>query len=351
MAQQPPQEPVESIVLQAFSGIRNNVRPERLSPAELEAAVNIDLDDAGQPSRRRGYTLKLAGNFHSVREQRNGLVFGVKDGLLGLVRRGFTFSSLGVSVGTAAVCYTQVNGETFFSSSVAQGVVMPDESVQSWGATDGQGTWLSPVIAPTEMLGAIGGQLLGDPPPATVLETYNGRIYMAVGKVLWATEMFRYHYVDRTRNYMQFEHEIVMLKAMNDGIYVGTTGGLFFLRGARLGDFKLEEIGDAAVLPGSDVWVPTELVHPQAANGPVPTGDAAVFMTTAGVCAGFDGGAVFNLTYAKVELPRAQSAAALFRQRDGVNTYVAVTDSGGTPTASVQFGDHVEAEIVRFSGG
>jgi hypothetical protein len=348
--QQAPELP-ESITLLQFSGINNRVRPERLSQTDLEAAVNIDLDDVGQASRRRGYTLKIAGDFHSVREQRNGQVFGVKDGLLGLIRQGFAFTSLGITVGTAAVCYTQVNGETFFSSTIAQGVVMPDESVQSWGATDGQGVWLSPVIAPTETLGAIGGQLLGDPPPASVLETYNGRIYMAVGKVLWATEMFRYHYVDKTRNYMQFEHDIVMLKAMNDGLYVGTTGGLFFIKGRRLGEFQLDEIGDAPVLPGSDVWVPAELVHPQAANGPVPTGDAAVFMTAAGVCAGFDGGTVFNLTYAKAELPRAQSAAALFRQRDGVNTYVAVTDSGGTPTASVQFGDHVEAEIVRFSGG
>ncbi len=351
MAQGKPEDPPESVILGAFSGIKNTVAPERLTGAELEAAVNIDLDDTGQARRRRGYTLRSAGAFHSVKDLKDGKTYGVKGGLLGIIRADWSFFSLGINVGTAPVCYTHVDGTIYFSSTVAQGIITPDETVQSWGATDGQGMWLSPVISPTATLGAISGQLLGDPLVATSLEAHNGRIYLAHGKTLWATELFRYHYVDRTANFMQFEHDIVMLMAMTDGLYVGTTGGLYFLKGRMLKEFQLSIVVASPVLPGSGVWVPIDLVHPQAMSSPMPTGEAAVLMTEAGVCACFDGGATYNLTQTRVALPRATSAAALFRQRDGVNTYVAVTDSGGTPVAGVQFGDYVDAEIVRFQGG
>lgn len=346
----PPTEPPESIVMLHYGGIKNTVRPERLAPDELEAAVNIDLDDVGEPSRRRGYTQRDNSSWHSVKTQ-GGKVFGVRNGLLGIIRPDFSFSSLAVNVGTAAVCYTHLNEETYFSSTAAQGVVDATETVQSWGATLGQGEWQSPVIAPTVTLGAISGQLMGDPPVASAIEAYNGRIYLAHGKTLWATELFRYHYVDRTKNYLQFEDDITMLAAMVDGLYVGTTKATYFLKGRMLAEFQLIEVTSSPTLPGSEVWVPADLVHPQAQNAPIPTGDALVFMTEAGVCAGFDGGTLYNLTQAKVVLPRASSAAALFRQLDGVNTYVAVTDSAGTPTASARIGDYVDAEIVRFQGG
>ena len=351
MAQGKPEDPPESIILGAFSGLKNTVAPERLTGAELESAVNVDLDDTGQARRRRGYTLRSAGAFHSVKDLKDGKTYGVKNGLLGIVRADWSFFPLGVNVGTAAVCYAQVDGTTYFSSSVAQGIITPDETIQSWGATDGQGTWLSPVVSPTDTLGAISGQLLGDPPVASQLEVYNGRIYLAHGKTLWATELFRYHYIDRTANFMQFEYDIVLLMAVTDGLYVGTTGGLYFLEGRALKEFKLSIVVGSPVLLGSGVWVPTDLVHPQAMSSPMPTGEAAVLMTEAGVCACFDGGTTYNLTQARVALPRATSAAALFRQRDGVNQFVAVTDSGGTPAANVQFGDYVDAEIVRFQGG
>jgi hypothetical protein len=344
-----PEELPESIILQGFTGLKNTVSPERLTAAELEDAVNIDLDDVGQARRRRGYNLKSAGDFHSVKTV-GGKTYGVKDGSLGIVREDYSFTALGVTVGPAPVCYTCVDNKVYFSSSTAQGVVQPDETIIDWGATDGQGTWWSPVIVPTDTLGAVSGKLLGDPKVADVLEAYNGRIYLAHGKILWATELFQYHYVDRTKNFMQFEHDITLLMAMDDGLYVGTEGGLYFLKGRMLGAFALSIVVSSPVLRGSGVWVPADLVHPQALNSPIPTGDAAVFMTETGVCAGFDGGTVYNLTQAKMIFPSAISAAALFRQQDGVNQFIAAADSAGGPSANTRIGDYVDAEIIRFGG-
>lgn len=348
MAQRPPEELPESIILGAFRGLKNTVAPERLTGEELERALNVDLDDAGQLRRRRGYELKMGGSFHSLRDL-GGKAYGVRNGTLGIIRPDYSFKTL-YSVGTARVCYTMVGDEVFFSNDAASGVIEPSEFVSPWGATDGQGSWLSPVINPTDTLGAVRGKLLGDPPRATEIEAYKGRIYLAQGKTLWATELYQYHYVDRTKNFMQLEHEITLLMAMEDGLYVGTTGGLYFIQGV-LGTFKLSMVAASPVLSGSGVRVPSDLVHPQAANQPIPTGEAAVFMTEDGICAGFDSGTCYNLTHGKVIFPQAISAAALFRQDSGANTYVAAADSAGGPSANARIGDYVDAEIRRFQGG
>lgn len=336
----------QTIVVGQFDGIKNTVAPERLGPSDLEKALNVDIDDAGQIRRRRGYDLKIAGAFHSIKGPLAGKVYGVKDGTLGIIRPGPSFFSLSVAIGTASVCYTEVNEEVYFSSRDASGVIAADETVSEWGHTDGQGTWLSPVYTPTDTLGEVAGTLLGDPPKATQIEAYKGRIYLAVGKVLWATELFRYHYVDRTKNFMQFEHDITLVAAVDDGLYVGTTGGLYFLQGV-FGSFKLQQVISSPVLPGSGVIVPVELVHPQARNQAVPTGIAAVMMTNDGVVAGFDNGTCYNLTSGRVLFPAGVTAAGLFRQDQGANHYLAAVDSAGAPSANARIGDYIDAEIIR----
>src|SRR6185295_19875485 len=127
---------------------------------------------------------------------------------------------------------------------------------------------------------------------------------------------------------------------------VGTAAGLYFIQGV-LGSFKLQLVVPTSVLPGSGVFVPSDLVHPQARNQEVPTGLAAVMMTTDGVIAGFDGGNVYNLTQTRVEFPSGIAAAGLFRQDQGANSYVAAVDSAGSPSANARIGDWVDAEIIR----
>lgn len=336
----------ESVVLGAFSGLKNTLAPERLQGADLQTALNVDIDDAGQVRRRRGYALEISGRWHSIKGPLVGKIYGVKDGYLGIIRPGPAFYTLGVFVGDAPVCYTEVNDEVYFSSRDASGVISLAETVSEWGHTDGQGSWLSPVYTPTDTLGEVGGSLLGDPPKATQIEAYKGRIYLATGQTLWATELYRYHFVDRTRGFMQFEHDITLVMAVGDGLYVGTTGGVYFLRGI-FGAFKLEQITPAAVLPGSGVVVPCNLVHPQARQQDIRTGTSVVFMTNDGIMAGFDGGETYNLTQGRVEFPSGVSAAGLYRQDSGGNTYVAAVDSAGGPSANARIGDYVDAQIIR----
>lgn len=340
-----PYEPPESIVTGAFTGIKNTVSAERLQPGELEAAVNVDIDDAGQLRRRRGRSRISTAPHHSLREIA-GRHLVVRDGMLGTITSGYVFTPL-VWVGPERLTYTAVGDDIYYSSpdtsgKIIGGVAMP------WG-NDGAGIWVSPVTTPTDTLGLIAGKQLKAPPRASEIEAYSGRIYLAAGPVLWGTELYLYDHVDKDKNYVLLEHEITMVQAVGDGLYVGTTAQLLFLKGVLSKGMALQVIVNSPVVRGSAVRVPYSKAHPQARQGPVPEGEGPMFMTAAGICLGLDGGTVYNLTQDRMVFPGAQSAAALYREDQGANAYVAVADSAGGPQANTRIGDYVDAEIVRAS--
>lgn len=348
MASGPPEQLPESLVIGQFQGVRNTVTPERLLAGELEAAINVDIDDAGQVHRRRGQTLKLAGDCHSL--YRSGATcYVVKDGVLGTLQPNYTFTAI-TTTGTQPLSYTTVDNVVYYSSLTASGKIVNGTALP-WGQAGGSGEWISPVILPTDTLGAVAGEYHHAPPQAQLITYYKGRIYLANDKTVWATMLYLYDQVDRSRNFVQLEHEITMLEAVGDGLYVGTAGGLYFLQGTLSEGLKLDHIDSAPVARGAGVWVPSTNIRPQIREDVIPEGEAIVFMTENGICAGFDGGSVYNLTRSRVVFPGVSSAAALYREQDGVSSFVAVVDSGGDPSNKARIGDYVDAEIRRFQGG
>lgn len=343
MAKPPVDMPPESIVFGNFDGMVNTITRERMGITQLVHATNVDIDDAKQAHRRRGFTKRVDGDFHSL-YRATGKVLVVRNDELSVLFPNYTTLSLSY-VGKHRLAYCEVNGVVYFSSEVASGKIGQDNTVLPWGVREGAGTWLSPVIQPTETLGQIAGKLLGQPPMATALCAFSGRIYMAVGKVIWATELYMYDYVDRTRNFIQMESEIVGMVSVSDGIYVGTEDGLYFLSGP-LGKMQIVKVLGSAVVQGSMITVPADVVRPQQSQSK----EAAMAMTSYGVHLLLDGGACYNTTDDRMHFPSAASAAALFRRQDGVNQYIVAADHGGTPTSTARIGDYIDAEIRRFQG-
>lgn len=342
----------DSISFSSFEGLNNVVSRERLKPSQLETAINVDLDDAGQIRRRRGYKkVGASGNYHSLYSDNSGLMLAVKDGSLCRVFRDYTTQALLAGVGSEYLDYVRVADVVYFSSSTTSGKYdVGANTVSAWGQTGGDGTWLSPVVNPTSTLGQVNGRLLGKPPLATCLAYYSGRIYLAQGSVLWFTLPYLYDYVDKTLTFYQFESDITIVESVTDGLYVGTTDTVYFLQGDKA-PLTRTPIMNSGAVPRSAVSVPAELIRPQIENSAqYQAKNAVMFLTKAGVVAGFDSGISYNLTQAEVILPEAFRAAAMFRRQDGMNNYVAVADSGGTPTSTARIGDHCDATIVRFNG-
>lgn len=344
-----PEEPPESIVVSAFAGLRNTVSPERLAPGELELAVNIDIDDAGQVRRRRGQTRKAVGDFHSLWAAPGGRVLVVRDGQLGLLASDYTLTVIDPDAGAAPVGYVEVGDTIFYSSRDVSGKILGDNSRVGWGAQDGSTRWVSPVVRPTETLGAISGRMLAAPPKASLLGAWNGRIYLADGPYLWATELFLFDYVDKTRNFLQFESEITVLAAVDDGIYVGTQDALYFLTGQFGKGMVRRTALLSPVVRGSAVRLPTNLTEAGLKRGG-DTFAAVMLLAQAGVITCMSNGQVQNATTGRVEFPVAQEAAAAHREDAGVSSYVSVLRSSGGPATNTRIGDFADAEIRRAQG-
>ena len=353
--------PPQTLILNGFDGLKNTVQAERMTPRDLVRALNVTLDDAGQLSRRRGYTKKLSGNAHSPFTATAGQVFLVLDGVLGMLRRDYSFQALraGIasdpSAGLTPLSYAQVGPTVYFSSPTDSGKIdVGTLAVSNWGAP--RSLWLSPVVNPTTTLAQIAGKLLRKPPNGAWIAYFNGRIYLGVGSVVWYTELFLYDWVDATKNFLQFEAEVTMVGAVGDGIYVGTAEGLWFvspqirLDGSSSG-MKRQRMMDSPVIPGSMVTIPGELGNPpqvpQTADTPMQV--ALLFMTTNGVCVASNGGTATNLTEAKFFFPEALNAAAMYRRQDGMNQYVAAARGSGDPTNNAAIGDYLDATIIRAS--
>lgn len=345
-----PNEQADSVTLSTFAGLNNVVTAERLKPDELAIAENIDIDAAGQVRRRRGYTLAASGQWHSLWAAPSGKVWAVKDGILGNVFPDASFSTVYAGIGDRQVSYVEVNGVTYFSTLATSGKVLADGSVAAWAGAAGPRTWLSPVVNESATLPASRGKLLRPPPLASALAHYHGRIYCANGSTLWATQLYLYDYMDATRNFLPFEADITLLVAMDNGLYVGTEQGMHFLSGV-FPEMKRDAVMPGRVVPRSAVMVPADVVtKPYRDSRPTASKWAVLFMTDLGVCVGFDSGVCYNMTDERLVLPPARDAAVLYRQQDGIDQYLAVADSGGTPMSTARIGDFVDAEIRRFQG-
>ena len=334
----------DTLIVGRFQGIKNTVNPERLQSNELEAAVNIDIDDALQARRRRGYARVATGDFHSLHTAESGVTFAVRDNQIVHIAADLTITPIGDG-GADPVAWLDFAGTTYFASRAASGKILPDLTIEPWGQAGGAGEWLSPVVNPTATLGEVAGRLLGRPPMAEFLTELNGRIWLAEGRTIWVTELYAPDLVDRTRNFMQFEAPITGMLRCTSGVYVGTETAVYFLSGA-LGEMRRQLVAETGCIRGSMIRTRGDLAM-VAGEPAAQHRDAIMFMIDQGLIVGFDNGFCRNITWNETLFPTASRVAPMMRRQDGMHQYVAALDSGGAPSSDVNIGAYVHAEIRR----
>lgn len=158
------------------------------------------------------------------------------------------------------------------------------------------------------------------PPPAGKLcATWRGRSLVAVGKVLMASRPHQPELFDYREDFKQFSDSITLVQPIEgDGIYVGTTAGLYFLAGSDFGGLSMSSDLGGPVVLGSGVTVPAKLIQ-----GGQAEGSAMVCISGRVLTAGFAGGSVIRLTEGRYESD-ATAVAATFRHTNGVPQYIAV---------------------------
>lgn len=366
----PPPAQGDSAVFRKFSGLVNTATPERMQPDELEIAINVDIDDRGQLHRRQGFRKVATGKFSSLFNSNERSIYGVVDGNLCLINPNWTTRLLQAGLqDDVPLAFVQIGDTIYWSCPIQSGKINQTLQQNSpWignivGPPPGPGVpalpagsfWLSPVVDPTSTLPPIRGKILSPPPFASCLAYFNGRAYLADRKTLWFTELYLYDYVDRTRDFFQFEADITMVGAVTDGIYVGTTEGVWFLapapriEGHPPGAMKRTRVMDSGVIPGTMCYLPAELANPPQVglDQDTPVKVSIMFMSQNGYCGGQDGGTCYNYTETKFVFPAGVSGSGMFRRQYGTNQYIAAINSGGTPTVSARVGDHLDATIRR----
>lgn len=122
------------VKFEAFAGINNQAAPERLTPSDLAAAINVDVDDAQRLVSRTGYALRHAGNVHSLQACAGMLYFRADGNLCRMdVESGVTsVADSGLSGETA---YVALSDRLYYSDGSTARRLVDGEAARNWGIT------------------------------------------------------------------------------------------------------------------------------------------------------------------------------------------------------------------------
>lgn len=172
--------------------------------------------------------------------------------------------------------------------------------------------------------GLLGTQFVGSglsqPPVGRVLTTWNSRVLIADGNVLWATRPMQPELIDLTQDFIQLPAAITALYGTGDGLFVGTEDGMYYMNGLVFGDMKAQSIASGFVALGSLVEIPlsylNEKLRPQnILQGALCLIDGAIHLI-------HGAGQIIGLTSSTYRAT-AREVNATVRIRDGVMHYLA----------------------------
>jgi hypothetical protein len=172
-------------------------------------------------------------------------------------------------------------------------------------------------------------QFMQPPLPGTLLDSFNGRLYIAAGSVLWHTEALRYGTI-RMTNFMMFPADISLIASGDTGIYVAADQ-TYFLQGQE---------------PKSMVLLP-KLPH-GAVKGTLVTDTQThtlSWFSPQGFIKADAQGNIQNVSAGHITFERAETGAALLRESNGIRQVVGSMKGGVTSTLAVQ--DYFDAEVIR----
>jgi len=122
----------KTVEVKIGSGINNKAPANKTPEGYFKEQVNLDSDPYTNLTKRQGYTLVEAGNFHSLWSDKIG-IYAVKDGDLVVVDKcNYSTTVLLSGVGTHPISFERVDDTVYFSSEAVNGKIV-DGQIYSWG--------------------------------------------------------------------------------------------------------------------------------------------------------------------------------------------------------------------------
>jgi hypothetical protein len=285
-----------------FQGLNNVDKPERLTPTvmnreyvyPLQQADNVEIDNTWGLSSRSGYDDILSGtDIHSLWSDNTTCLF-VDGGNLEKLRTDHTTVTLKSPVTLRArMSYAPFNDRIYFTNKNEIGYVLGDSTVD---LVDPGIEFKHPLLS---------GQLI---------EYYRGRMYVARGNVLYISDPLC-DYFDVRHGYKLFAGEIVLLRAVDDGLYVGDEK-MWWVRGDSPDEFDRKEVYSHPAIRYTDVRVNGQNV------GDGVQGNVAIWTSVTGICMGDNSGTVVNLTDARYTFTPSGRGSGFIRENDNVRHYI-----------------------------
>lgn len=112
------------VLIEGFKGLRNTVPAESFEMGDLEAAVNVDLNDTGDIMRRKGNSpVRVAGSWHSVFASGSTCV-GVQGTTLYRINPDYSTLALRNDMAlNRPVSYSAIAGRIYYSNGAQNGII------------------------------------------------------------------------------------------------------------------------------------------------------------------------------------------------------------------------------------
>jgi hypothetical protein len=281
-------------------GLNNKVSPHRLAftadgVSALEEATDVIIDPTGEIVTRRSNVLLDNRPWHSLWKTDGGF-FGVTDRAtdsalykLSVNNADGTVVFTGLRSGLmkgAKLSYTRpLGGKIYYSNGYENGMIVnsasEDWTESEWTASD---TTADMVKAPI----------------GTHLDILSGVVLIAVGDELFSTVYGHPGIVNNVLDRVRFETDIIMVCAVQTGVFVSDLTSIYFLAGANPREWTLNKVCN---YPAKSHGKNQDLVDPSFL-GLETNKMSGLFATANGPVIGLPDGSIINLIDKQVSLPQ-----------------------------------------------
>lgn len=291
-------------ILKSTKGLNTKLDPTRIYSSlkgvqDLAVAADVDISDTGRLSRRKGFSEKIAGAYHSLFcDGGVGLVVSGTD--LCILNPDYTTTTIASVTAGARMSYSQINGDIYYCNGFEKGIVSGGEAIV-WE----KGKYIGPDT----------DRIFDDPPIGTHVEGLHGRVYVAQAGALWFSEPYNFGTFNFEDNLFWFESDIKMARGVDDGLYVSTSNEVYFLSGLDTDQPLQTKVSDTPAIEYSETWFRGRMVAFKDGGSSIiqDSGQKSLmWMSNEGVCFGGPGGQFQIVTWERIgEFPDGLTGSSL----------------------------------------
>lgn len=302
------------LIFSSTKGVNTRVDEARLAldfetgECELAEGVNITIDQSGRIYRRTGYSLVIAGEYHSVFCD-NGPCFVVQervnDAALMQVASDLSLSGVRSPLTKGLrMSFWQDGPTTYYSNGKENGIIVDGISAPWPDHTNHVGPETSRVFFPA--------------PVGTHINVGHGRMWIFDGKILWFSEPYAYGKFDNARGYIPFHSIGRMVRCVDNGVWVSDSHSTYFMEGTNPAEMVPKVKAPYPMLEWSDSTITVDAIEYGFNWSP---GQSLVVISTEGLCLMGPSGEFENLGKKKLLAPPgATKGATLIRGDNAIHS-------------------------------